>query len=298
LRRRPAKPCNGRIGQPPVPHGIEFQYTINTLGRLLDPEQFDQIVIKTGDAGQVTRLRDVARVELGAKNSDVTSLLDGKPSITLAVFQLPGSNALATANSIRAEMDRLKARFPQGVDYKIVYDTTIFVDESIHEVYKTLFEAFVLVFIVVLIFLQDWRATLLPMIDVPVSLADGRLESLALTGETYKLGFTPHLLHETYQQNGRLMVSDLTSELSGSLGLAASLNAGADHGMAQAAHGSAPDIAGKNVANPLSLILSAAMLLAWHGRRNKANSFEAAATAIPSGLLGGQRLRISATRAE
>ena len=170
LREQNVQVAAGRIGQPPVPHGIEFQYTINTLGRLLDPEQFDQIVIKTGDAGQVTRLRDVARVELGAKNSDVTSLLDGKPSITLAVFQLPGSNALATANSIRAEMDRLKARFPQGVDYKIVYDTTIFVDESIHEVYKTLFEAFVLVFIVVLLFLQSWRATLLPMIAVPVSL--------------------------------------------------------------------------------------------------------------------------------
>ena len=88
----------------------------------------------------------------------------------MAVFQLPGANALATAESVRAEMERLKARFPEGVDYKIVYDTTVFVDESIHEVYKTLFEAFVLVFIVVLVFLQDWRATLLPMIDVPVSL--------------------------------------------------------------------------------------------------------------------------------
>jgi multidrug efflux pump len=160
----------GRIGQPPVPAGIDFQYTINTLGRLLDPEQFAEIIIKTGDKGEVTRVRDVARVELGAKNSDVNSYLDGKPSIMLAVFQLPGSNALATATGIKAEMARLKERFPQGVDYRIVYDTTVFVNESIHEVYKTLYEAFILVFIVVLIFLQDWRATLMPMIDVPVSL--------------------------------------------------------------------------------------------------------------------------------
>jgi multidrug efflux pump len=170
LREQNVQVAAGRIGQPPVPAGIDFQYTINTLGRLLDPEQFAEIIIKTGDDGQVTRLRDVARVELGAKNSDVNSYLDGKPSIMLAVFQLPGSNALGTADGVKAEMERLKERFPVGVDYRIVYDTTVFVNESIHEVYKTLYEAFILVFIVVLIFLQDWRATLMPMIDVPVSL--------------------------------------------------------------------------------------------------------------------------------
>ena len=170
LREQNVQVAAGRIGQPPVPTGIDFQYTINTLGRLLDPEQFTEIVVKTGDTGQVTRLRDVARVELGAKNSDVNSYLDGKPSTMLAVFQLPGSNALATADSIKAEMRRLKERFPTGVDYRIVYDTTVFVNESIHEVYKTLYEAFILVFIVVLVFLQNWRATLLPMIAVPVSL--------------------------------------------------------------------------------------------------------------------------------
>jgi multidrug efflux pump subunit AcrB len=170
LREQNVQVAAGRIGQPPVPAGIDFQYTINTLGRLLDPEQFAEVVIKTGEQGQVTRLRDVARVELGAKNSDVNSYLDGKPSTMLAVFQLPGSNALATAESIKAEMVRLKERFPTGVDYRIVYDTTVFVNESIHEVYKTLYEAFILVFIVVLVFLQNWRATLLPMIAVPVSL--------------------------------------------------------------------------------------------------------------------------------
>jgi multidrug efflux pump len=127
-------------------------------------------VVKTGDRGDITRLADIGRVELGAKNYDVGSYLDGEASVTMAIFQLPGANALATAEAVRAGDGRLKARFPEGMDYKIVYDTTVFVDESIHEVYKTLFEAFVLVFIVVLIFLQDWRATLLPMIDVPVSL--------------------------------------------------------------------------------------------------------------------------------
>jgi multidrug efflux pump len=170
LREQNVQVAAGRIGQPPAPAGVAFQYTVNTLGRLLDPEQFGDIVVKTGERGDITRLSDVGRIELGAKNYDVASYLDGQPSVTMAIFQLPGANALATAESVRAEMERLESRFPEGMEYKIVYDTTIFVDESIHEVYKTLFEAFILVFIVVLVFLQDWRATLLPMIDVPVSL--------------------------------------------------------------------------------------------------------------------------------
>jgi multidrug efflux pump len=170
LREQNVQVAAGRIGQPPVPEGLDFQYTINALGRLLEPEQFGAIIVKTGDHGEITRVRDIGRVELGAKNSDVSSYLDGEPSITMAIFQLPGANALETAENVRAEMEKLKQRFPEGVDYKIVYDTTVFIDESVHEVYKTLFEAFILVFIVVLLFLQDWRATLLPMIDVPVSL--------------------------------------------------------------------------------------------------------------------------------
>jgi multidrug efflux pump len=170
LREQNVQVAAGRIGQPPVPEGLDFQYTINALGRLLDPEQFADIIVKTGEAGEITRVRDIGRVELGAKNADVNTYLDGEESVTMALFQLPGANALETAELVRAEMERLAERFPDGVDYKIVYDTTVFIDESVHEVYKTLFEAFVLVFIVVLIFLQDWRATLLPMIDVPVSL--------------------------------------------------------------------------------------------------------------------------------
>jgi multidrug efflux pump len=181
LREQNVQVAAGRIGQPPTPAGLDFQYTINTLGRLLDPEQFAQIVLKTGEQGQITRLADVGRVELGSKSYDVSSYLDGQPSVTLALYQLPGANALATAQSIRAEMDRLAKRFPPGVEYRIVYDTTVFVNESVHEVYKTLTEAFILVFLVVLIFLQDWRATLLPMIDVPVSLV-GTLAVMSVLG--------------------------------------------------------------------------------------------------------------------
>jgi multidrug efflux pump len=181
LREQNVQVAAGRIGQPPAPAGLEFQYTINTLGRLLDPEQFAQIVLKTGEQGQITRLADIGRVELGSKSYDVSSYLDGQPSVTLALYQLPGANALATAQSIRAEMERLAKRFPPGVEYRIVYDTTVFVNESVHEVYKTLAEAFVLVFLVVLIFLQDWRATLLPMIDVPVSLV-GTLAVMSVLG--------------------------------------------------------------------------------------------------------------------
>ncbi len=196
IREQNVQVAAGRLGQPPVPAGanVPFQLVIKTQGRLSGAQQFDNIVVKAGSRGDVVRLRDVVGkperdaegriekgIELGAKNYDVNSYLDGDPSVTLAVFQLPGSNALQTADQIKAKMKELKAKFPQGVDYKIVYDTTVFINESVHEVYKTLFEAFVLVFIVVLVFLQDWRATLMPMIDVPVSLI-GTFAVMALLG--------------------------------------------------------------------------------------------------------------------
>lgn len=170
LREQNVQVAAGRIGQPPAPAGLDFQLTINSQGRLIEADEFADVIVKTGSSGQVVRIKDIGRAELGAKNYDVSSYLDGQPSVTMAIFQQPGSNALATAEAVRAEMARLAERFPDGVEYKIVYDTTVFIDESVHEVYKTLFEAFVLVFIVVLVFLQDWRAALLPMIDVPVSL--------------------------------------------------------------------------------------------------------------------------------
>src|SRR4051812_46505526 len=191
----------GRIGQPPVPQGtaIPFDLPINTQGRLLTPEQFEEIIVKTGDKGQNVYLRDVVRkpqmdangnptmkgIELGAKNYDVNSYLGTKetryPASTMAVFQLPGSNAIATADAIKAKMKELESRFPAGVEYRIVYDTTVFVQESIKSVYHTLIEAFILVFIVVLVFLQNWRATIIPMVAVPVSLI-GTFACMAMLG--------------------------------------------------------------------------------------------------------------------
>ncbi len=187
----------GRLGQPPVPSsaGVSFDMPIRTQGRLASEEQFSSIILKTGEKGQLVYLRDVVRdtvandkgqvvgkgVELGAKNYDVNSYLDGQPSVTLAVFQLPGSNALETAKAIRHKLEELRGKFPEGVEYRIEYDTTVFVEESVASVYHTLIEAFILVFIVVIVFLQDWRATILPMIDVPVSLI-GTFFVMALLG--------------------------------------------------------------------------------------------------------------------
>jgi multidrug efflux pump len=181
LKEQNVQVAAGQIGQPPVPKGVEFQYTMSTLGRLRDPEQFKAIVVRRAENGAVTYLRDVSRVELGAKSQDQICTMDGKSSAALAIFQLPGSNALATADLVRAKMDELKKRFPAGVDYGIVYDTTPFTRESIDTVIHTLFEAFILVAIVVMVFLQNWRTTLVPLIAVPVSLI-GTFAVMALLG--------------------------------------------------------------------------------------------------------------------
>src|SRR5499433_394306 len=170
LREQNVQVAAGIIGQPPAPSGSPLQLSVTTQGRLLQPEQFGDIIIKTGASGRMARLRDIARVELGARDYSANSYLDGKPAMAIAVLQRPGSNALATANGVRKTMAELSKNFPQGLEYRIVYDPTVFIQESVNAVTHTLIEAFVLVFIVVLIFLQDWRATLLPMIDVPVSL--------------------------------------------------------------------------------------------------------------------------------
>jgi multidrug efflux pump len=179
----------GQVGQQPMKPGQLYQLTMSTLGRLEDVEDFKNIILKTGDgvpggskaSKAIVRLRDVARVELGAQQYDQICNLDGQPSVGLAVFQLPGSNALDVAKQIKDKMEELKQNFPAGIEYKIVYDTTPFVEQSIHEVFKTLFEAVVLVAIVVLFFLQDWKAMILPMIDVPVSLV-GTFAFMALLG--------------------------------------------------------------------------------------------------------------------
>ncbi len=215
----------GAIGQPPTPKGQQFQLTINTLGRLIDPEQFGDIIVKTGTVGQtgaqanqsgsssgssasgssssspssssamqagtgtaatpgsgtdssgavpqttsIVHVRDVARVELGAQQYDQSCTLDGQPSVALSIYQLPNANALQTAKGVYAKMAELKKRFPQGLDYQIVYDTTPFIRESVWDVVRTLLEAVGLVALVVLVFLQNWRAALIPLIAVPVAI--------------------------------------------------------------------------------------------------------------------------------
>jgi HAE1 family hydrophobic/amphiphilic exporter-1 len=170
IREQNVQVAAGQIGQPPAPAGQSFQYTVNVLGRLSDIEQFEDIIIKTGEGGRITRLRDVARVELGAKVYDITSRLNGAPSASIGIYQLPGSNALEVANKVRAALKEMSAFFPQGLEISVPYDTTMFVDASIKQVYITLIEAALLVSLVLFLFLQDWRATLIPAVTIPVSL--------------------------------------------------------------------------------------------------------------------------------
>jgi len=174
LRAQNAQYAAGKIGTEPAPPGQALVYTVTATGRLVDPGQFGDIVVRasfsTAGPGGVLRVRDIARVELGALNYDTFNTLDGKPAIGMATFLQPGANALDVAEAVRRRMAEIKRSFPQGVEYAIPFDTTRFVDASIKEVIKTIFEATVLVLIVVFVFLQTWRATLIPMIAVPVSL--------------------------------------------------------------------------------------------------------------------------------
>src|SRR6202047_2159542 len=160
----------GRLGAEPAPPGTELQLTLNTQGRLITPDQFGQIIVKRGDNGQIVYLADVGRVDLGAKDYNVNSYLDDQPAVALAIFQLPGSNAVKTAHAVRDTMKNLSQAFPQDLEYTIVYDPTQFIEQSVEAVIHTLFEAVGLVLIVVLVFLQTWRATIIPLLAVPVSL--------------------------------------------------------------------------------------------------------------------------------
>ncbi|NBR06621.1 MAG: efflux RND transporter permease subunit [Planctomycetes bacterium] len=177
----------GSIGQEPAPKGQQFQLIINTLGRLYDVEQFENIIVKvtppveSNPVSTLVRLKDIARVELGSQQYDQVCSLDNQPSVALSVYQLPGSNAISTANGIYQKMADLKKRFPPGLDYKIVYDTTPFIKDSIMEVFKTLRDAIILVALVVLVFLQTWRATLIPLIAVPVAVV-GTFAAMAALG--------------------------------------------------------------------------------------------------------------------
>ncbi len=181
VREQNVQVAAGQIGQPPAPRGQNFQYTVNVLGRLSDIEQFKEIIIKTAEGGRITRLKDIARIELGGKTYDITSSLSGAPSASVAIYQLPGANALDVAQQVRAIMTELSEFFPEGIEYKIPYDTTIFVEQSIKEVYVTLFQAAGLVFLVLFLFLQDWRATIIPGVAIPVSLI-GTLAVMLMMG--------------------------------------------------------------------------------------------------------------------
>lgn len=170
VREQNVQVAAGQLGQQPAPSGTEFQYTLTTRGRLATKEEFEDIVLRTGENGHVIRVKDVARVELGARDYSVKSYMDGKNAISLRVFQLPGSNALETADAVYAEMRKIKERFPPGVDYRINYDPTKFVRDSMASVRNTLLEAVALVVLVVILFLQSWRASIIPLLAVPVSL--------------------------------------------------------------------------------------------------------------------------------
>src|SRR6202012_1780487 len=160
----------GQIGGEPVPSGQQFTYAVRSQGRLTSPEEFGNIIIRALPNGAILRLTDVARIELGAQTYGVSSRYNGKPAAAVAVYQLLGSNALEAANNVKKLMAQLKQSFPDDLDYAVSLDTTLAVTEGIDEIVKTLFEALVLVVLVVYIFLQGWRATLIPLMAVPVSL--------------------------------------------------------------------------------------------------------------------------------
>ncbi|MET0888920.1 MAG: efflux RND transporter permease subunit, partial [Stenotrophomonas maltophilia] len=169
VREQNVQVAAGSVGQAPDSTAA-FQVTVNTLGRLTDEEQFGDIIIRTGNDGQVTRLRDVARIEMGADAYALRSLLDGEPAVALQIIQSPGANALDVSAAVRETMGRLEKNFPEGLSSRIAYDPTVFVRASLESVATTLLEAIILVVIVVVLFLRNWRASLIPLLAVPVSL--------------------------------------------------------------------------------------------------------------------------------
>ena len=186
LQQQSEEVTAGQIGMPPAPLRQEFQYTINVQGRLSDPSAFAEIVLKSEPNGAITRIRDVGHVELGAQSYSQDFKLDGSPAAGIGIFLTPGANALQVTKEVRAKMATLALDFPQGLVYVIPFDTSTFVNESINEVYRTLFEAAVLVLVVILVFLQDWRAMLVPTTTVPVTIIGAFAIMLAL-------GFTVNL---------------------------------------------------------------------------------------------------------
>src|SRR5947208_356851 len=181
IREQNVQVAAGTVGAPPMNDPVAYQLTVNARGRLADENEFGNIIVKTGQDGQVTRLRDVARIELGPGTYGLRALLDNKAAVAIVVFQAPGSNALALSSGIRAKMAELKTRFPQGVDWSSVYDPTLFVRDSIREVIYTLLLATLMVVIVVVLFLQTWRASIIPLAAVPISIV-GTFAVMLATG--------------------------------------------------------------------------------------------------------------------
>ncbi|MEQ1800850.1 MAG: multidrug efflux RND transporter permease subunit [Gammaproteobacteria bacterium] len=197
LRAQNVQVAGGSLGLPPSPNSNSFQVTVSSQGRLMDVEQFGQVIVKTGEDGRLTRVADIARVELGARDYLTNSFLDGRPAVALVMFQRPGSNALETAETVKRTMAGLAPDFPKGLAYRIVYNPTEFIAQSVEAVYATLFEATALVIIVILLFLQNWRAAIIPVIAIPVSLIgtfgvmaafDFSLNNLTLFGLVLAIG--------------------------------------------------------------------------------------------------------------
>ena len=187
LQEQNIQVASGVIGQRPVPDGNAFQLSVNTQGRLTEPEQFENIIVRTGADGQIVRIKDVARIELGARDYAADANLDNSPAVAMIVAQRPGSNALATAEAIENKIEELSKNFPEGIEYRIIYNPTVFVRESIESVVHTLYEAVILVVIVILLFLQSWRASVIPLLAIPVSLV-GTFAAM------YAFGFSLNML--------------------------------------------------------------------------------------------------------
>lgn len=171
----------GKIGQPPLTQSVDRMYTIVAPGRLKTPEEFEEIILRANADGTSLRLKDVARVELGSQTYEFSGQYNNQPAVPIGVFLSPGANAVATADAVNQRMKELAANFPGGIEYKVAYDTTLFVNASIEEVIHTLIEAMILVFLVVYLFLHDWRATLIPCLAVPVSIV-GAFAGMLLMG--------------------------------------------------------------------------------------------------------------------
>ncbi|WP_298934624.1 multidrug efflux RND transporter permease subunit [uncultured Ruegeria sp.] len=180
LREQNVQVSGGSLGSPPNATDSAFQVTLTTQGRLEDPREFGRVIVKSTDDGRVVRVRDVARVEIGARSYVTNSYLNNKPAVALGIFQRPGSNALASADEILGVVEELSQDFPAGLEYQVVYNPTEFIEASVNAVYRTLFEAVLLVVVVIVVFLQSWRTAIIPLIAIPVSLIGTFAVMLAL----------------------------------------------------------------------------------------------------------------------